>query len=95
MQHIEEHIKRISEKMLQLAKAYSTLQKENERLKQELFAMVSREKEKDAYVDLITLRIEVLKASRNDMGEEERKVFEKKITKYLKDIDQCIGLLNE
>lgn len=95
MNLFDEHIRRINDKLQQLLKKYSYLQKENDKLKNELHAIKSKEKEKDEQLQLLSLRIDVLKASRGEMKEDEKKSFEKKINQYLKDVDKCIALLNE
>lgn len=95
MSDLEQHIKRITEKLQHLLKNYSHLQKENEKLKNELFAVRSKEKEKDDTLELLVLRTQVLKASQGTMTEDEKKTFEKTINHYLKEIDKCIALLNE
>lgn len=95
MKDLEQHIKRITDKVLRLSREQEQLRKENERLKQELFNIVAREKEKDAYVELLTLRIDVLKAAKGEMDSAERKAFEKKISQYLREIDKCIQSLDE
>ena len=92
---LEQHIKRINEKLHHLLKSYSYLQKENEKLKNELLVVRSKEKEKDERIALMVLRTEVLKAGKGTMTDEEKRSFEKTINQYLKEIDKCIALLNE
>jgi len=91
----DQHIKRINEKLQQVLKRYASLQKENEKLKSDLFQAKSMIKEKEDLIELSLLRLEVLKASKGEMTEEEKKSFEKKINHYLKDIENCINYLNE
>ncbi len=95
MSALEDHIKRINEKLQQLLKKYFVLQKENTRLKQELHFLKKTFEEKTAYIALLEQRIEVLKVSKGAMGEEEKKVFEKRIRQYLKEIDKCITFMSE
>lgn len=91
----DQHIKRINEKLQQVLKQYSSMQKENEKLKDELSVVRSLVIEKNNQIELATLRLEVLKASKGEMTEEEKRSFEKKINHYLKDIEKCIAFLNE
>lgn len=91
----DQHIKRINEKLQQVVKQYASLQKENEKLKSDLLQAKSLIREKDDQIELFRLRVEVLKASKGEMTEEEKKSFEKKINHYLKDIEDCINYLNE
>ncbi len=95
MPDVEEHIKRINDKLQYFLKKYSLLQKENDKLKNELEAVKSKEKGKDEQLELLALRIDVLKVSKGEMKEDEKKSFEKKINQYLKEVDKCIALLNE
>lgn len=95
MTDLEQHIKRITEKLHFILKNYSHLQRENEKLKNELLSVKSREAEKDDLLKLMGLRTEVLKASKGTMSDDEKRIFEKTINQYLKEIDKCIALLNE
>jgi len=91
----EQHTRRIFEKLQQLLKQYTFLQKENEKLKNELAQSKNEAKQRDEHLQLLELRLEVLKAAKGEMTEDEKKSFEKKISLYLKEIDKCIALLNE
>jgi chromosome segregation ATPase len=95
MPDLEEHIKRINNKVQHLLKRYVFLQKENEKLKNELAAVKTREKEQAEQLKLLSLRLEVLKASRGEMKEEDKKSIQKQLNQYLKEVDKCISLLNE
>lgn len=95
MSALDEHIKRVNEKLQQLLKRHTQLQKENIRLKQELQLVKKNFEEKSAYIALLEQRIDVLKVAKGTMGEEEKKVFEKRIRQYLKEIDKCITFMNE
>lgn len=95
MSDFDEHITRITGKLQHLLKRYAFLQKENDKLKNELTAMKIIEKEKDDQLKLLSLRIDVLKASKGEMEEEDKKKFEKRINQYLKEVDKCISLMNE
>ena len=95
MPALDQYTKRIHEKVQQLLNQYFLLQNENKRLKTELANLKSSSKEKDELVSLLELRIDVLKAAKGEMTEEEKKSFEKKISFYLKEIDKAIALMNE
>ncbi len=95
MPDFDEHIKRITGKLQLLLKRYAFLKKENDKLKNELTAIKVREKEKDEQLKLLSLRIDVLKATKGIMKEEDKKSFEKKINQYLKEVDKCISFMNE
>lgn len=95
MPDLNEHISRISEKIQLLLKQHTHLQKENEKLKTELVELRNRAKDNDGLIEQLQLRIDVLKASKSHLSDEEKKSYEKKINLYLKEIDKCIALLNE
>lgn len=95
MSDTDQHIKRINDKLQQVLKQYASLQKENEKLKSDLLQAKSQIREKDDQIESFLLRLEVLKASKGEMTEEEKKSFEKKINHYLKEIEKCINYLNE
>jgi len=95
MSDFDDHIKRITEKLHQLLKKHTILKRENDKLKNELAVLKVGEKEKEDQLKLLSLRIDVLKASRGEMKEEDKRSFEKKINQYLKEVEKCISLLNE
>ena len=95
MSVLEEHIKRINEKLQIVLKRHASLQKENMRLKKEVDETKKKAEEQAAQLDLLTQRIEVLKASKGAMTEEEKKAFEKRLRQYIKEVDKCITFLNE
>ena len=95
MAEIEEHIKRVTNKLQQLLKQYQLLQKENEKLKDAL-KEVQQVKETEAEkIAQLQLQVNILKTSVGQMTETDKKVFEKQINQYVKEIDKCIGLLSE
>ena len=95
MSGVDQQLVRVNTKIQQLLKQYSLLQKENQKLKAELSETRSLLKQKDEQVEITMLRLEVLKASKGEMTDEEKKSFQKKINQYLKEIEKCIAFLNE
>ena len=88
-------LKRIQEKLNQLLKQYSALQKENTVLKREM-----EEKKQQAGVfeeksEKLKQQLAILQFSNGDMNDAEKKEFEKRINSYLKEIDRCITLLGQ
>jgi hypothetical protein len=95
MAEIEQHLKRINDKLLQLLKQHELLQKENGKLKQELKQLAASQGTQSAYIEQLLQQAEILKLSKTDMGNAEKKAFEKRLNQYIKEIDRCITLLNE
>ncbi|MES2429847.1 MAG: hypothetical protein V4556_02855 [Bacteroidota bacterium] len=95
MTTIEENITRVNNKLQQLLKNYSALQKENEQLKT-LAVNYKTEKQVDLEkIDRLEQQVALLRSAAGQMSESEKKVFEKNINQYIKEIDKCIGLLSE
>ena len=94
MNTTEQHLRRIQDKVQQLVKQHSVLQKENQSLKAEL-ALVKKEAS-IARENSSTLKqqVEILRFSNGEMGEEDKKQFEKRINGYLREIDRCITMLS-
>ena len=95
MPAIEEYIKRINGKLQQLVKQYGSLQKENKRLKQDLEETKKKLNEQLEQTSLMEQRVEILKAAQGTITTEEKKVLEKRIQQYIKEIDKCINFMNE
>ncbi|MBM3416680.1 MAG: hypothetical protein FJY20_09590 [Bacteroidetes bacterium] len=96
----EQHLKRIQDKLRQLLKQHSVLQKENNRLKEDLQNAQQKIAGQQKNVDELRQQVSILKVSTGEsdnyrMSEADKKEFEKRINGYLKEIDRCIALLGE
>ena len=95
MSDLEQHIKRINDKLQQLLKNYQLLQKENNR-QSELIKQLKEVKDKDTLqITALQEKISILKAAAGKMNEADKKEFEKNISQYIREIDKCIGILSE
>ena len=95
MSEIEDHIKRVSNKLQQLLKQYLFLQKENERLKESVKELQLAKEQETEQIGRLQQQVSILKTSIGQMTETDKKIFEKQINQYIKEIDKCIGLLSE
>ena len=95
MSEIEDHIKRVSNKLQQLLKQYLFLQKENERLKESVKELKIAKEQETEQIGRLQQQVSILKTSIGQMTESDKKIFEKQINQYIKEIDKCIGLLSE
>lgn len=91
----EIQLKRIQDKLQVLLREYSTLQKENTALKEQLEKSDKQTKLLQTNIDELRQQVNVLKLNAGDMSEADKKEFEKKINAYIKEIDRCITLLSE
>ncbi|MBK5269678.1 MAG: hypothetical protein JJE22_01565 [Bacteroidia bacterium] len=90
-----QHLKRIQDKLQQLLKQYSVLQKENKQLKEELDKTQNQASNDQQTVDHLKQQVDVLKLNTGEMNKTDKKVFEKRINSYLKEIDRCIAMLGK
>ena len=95
MSTLDTLIKTINDKLQQLLKKSTSLQKENEVLYRELSVLKEKEKEYRSTIDAINQKVNILQAATGNMIEADQKELEKRINQYVKDIDKCIGILSE
>lgn len=91
----EIQFKRVHEKILLLLKQHQLLQKENERLKEDLKKMQVRNEAAFHDAEKFRQQAEVLKLSGGGMDEPDKRMLEKRLNQYVREIDKCIALLQE
>jgi len=92
---VDQQFTAINEKLQQLLKQYGRLQKENERLKEELHQSANREKDMRYKIDELQQHVGILKLGSGEMNERDKKEFEKKINGYIREIDKCVSFLSQ
>ena len=92
---VDQQFTTLNEKLQQLLKQYGRLQKENERLREELVQSRKRENETLGRVDELQQQNGILKLTNGDMNDRDKKDFEKKVNQYLREIDKCISFLSQ
>ncbi|MBC7886758.1 MAG: hypothetical protein H7Z13_02645 [Ferruginibacter sp.] len=95
MSVLEENIKRVNQKLQQLLKQHQVLQKENEQLKAVVKAMEIRGENDLLRIIQLEQQAGILKSATGQLNETDKKIFEKTINEYIREIDKCIGLLSE
>lgn len=91
----EIQFKRVHEKIGLLLKRHQALQKENERLREDLKKMQIRCESIAHDAEKFRQQADVLKLSGRGMEEAEKKLLEKRLNQYVREIDKCIALLQE
>jgi hypothetical protein len=91
----ELQLKRVHEKILLLLKQHQTLQKENDRLKEDLKKMQVRGDLLTQDAEKFRHQADVLKLSGRGLEEPDKKMLEKRLNQYVREIDKCIALLQE
>jgi len=95
MKQPEIQLQRVHEKILVLVKQYQTLQRENARLQEDLKKMQVRCELISQDAEKYRQQAEVLKLSGRDIEESDKKMLEKRLNQYVREIDKCIALLQE
>lgn len=95
MSDLEVQLKRIQDKLQQVLKDHSALQKENLRLKEELDKNRNQTFTNQQTIEDLKQQVDVLKITSGDWDPNDKKEFEKRINSYIKEIDRCIALLSE
>jgi uncharacterized coiled-coil DUF342 family protein len=92
---VDQQFTTLNDKVQQLLRQYSRLQKENDRLKEELQQSKNRETEVLGKVDELQQQISILKLASGELNERDRKEFDKTINGYIREIDKCISFLSQ
>lgn len=94
MVDLDLQIKNIQDKLQQLLRQQSVLQKENQRLKKELDKLLGLVEEKERHIQSLHQKVDTLKLGAGNLNETEKAALGKRIDVYLKEIDKCLALLN-
>lgn len=92
---VDQQFTSINEKLQQLLRQYGRLQKENDRLKEELQLALNKEKDMRYKLDELQQQVGILKLGNGEMNDRDKKEFEKKINGYIREIDKCISFLSQ
>jgi len=95
MSAVENDIKRVNNKLQQLLKQYLLLQKENEKLNEEVKQLRVNNEQQQSQIEQFQIQVSLLKSASSQMNETDKRIFERKINQYIKDIDKCITMLSE
>ena len=85
----------IYDKLQQLLKQYNRVKKENEQLKKELEQQKQLEDQSKQKVEELHQQISILKLAAGEMDDKDKKEFEKKINRYIKELDKTIAYLSK
>jgi predicted nuclease with TOPRIM domain len=92
---IDQQFTIINEKLQQLLKQYSRLQKENERLRHEVSDLKKKESLVAQKMEEMQEQITILKVASGELSEKDKKDFERKINQYIREVDKCITFLSQ
>ncbi len=92
---LDQQFNLLNEKLLLLVKQHGRLKKENEQLREELGKVTEESATAQTRIDELTQQVAILKLSLGEMTEKDKKAFELKINRYVKEIDKCIAFLGQ
>ena len=92
---VDQQFNILNDKLQKLLKQYSRLQKENDRLKDELQKARDTEIDMQNRVEAMNQQVAVLKLGNGALNDKDKKDFEKKISQYIREIDKCISFLSQ
>ncbi|MGJ7031450.1 hypothetical protein [Niabella hirudinis] len=93
-QAIEDKIKQIQDKLVQLCRKNAVIEKENTALKLALEESKNSAASAASNMEAMQQQLDIARYGNTQMSPEERKAFEKRVNGYLKEIDRCIALLS-
>lgn len=92
---LDENINRIHSKIQHILKNYQLLQKDNEKQSKLIDELKLSNENTAQQVIVLQEQVNILKAAAGQMNETDKKAFEKTISQYIREIDNCIGILSE
>jgi len=92
---LEQKITHIKQKLQLLIKQYQQLQKENLQLKNQAEKTVVAIKEKNKTIEELQQKLDTKLIQSNQLTKQDKKVLEKRLDGYLKEINTCLSLLNK
>ena len=92
---VELQIKRIQDKLQQLLRQRESLLKENSKLKDEIRQLRQNQNGHSERLEQLQQQVEILRTTKGEMSEAEKRVLEKRLGQYIREIDRCIALLSE
>jgi septal ring factor EnvC (AmiA/AmiB activator) len=92
---VELQVKRIQDKLQHLLKQRELLLKENGKLKEEIRQLQQAQHGHSDKLEQLQQQVEILRTTKGEMTEAEKRVLEKRLGQYIREIDRCIALLSE
>jgi regulator of replication initiation timing len=83
------------EKIQGLVRQYNRLEKENDKLREELESSKMKEAETQGKVTELQQQVSILKLAAGEMSDKDKKVFERQLNQFIREIDKTISYLSE
>lgn len=95
MSQLNQQLDSLQQKVQQLLKQYQQLQKNQAKLQKELEKKEALLQEKEQKILLLQQQRAAISVSVSQLDAEEKKALSKKIDAYLREIDNCLAMLNQ
>lgn len=95
MDALQLQLKSITDKLQQAVQRYQLLQKEHEQLNKEVQLLRDKDKARQIRVNELEMKLTALQTVTGQLSDIEKKDVEKRINRYIREIDRCIAMLSE
>ena len=92
---VDQQFTGLYEKLQQLLRQYNRLEKENEKLREDLEESKKRESATQSKIEELQQQVSILKLAAGEMSEKDKKAFERRLNQYIREIDKAITYLSE
>ena len=92
---VDQQFTTLYEKLQNLLRQHNRLERENEKLREEIEEWKAKEAAALARADELQQQISILKLAAGQMNEKDKKTFERKLNTYIKEIDKAIAYLSQ
>jgi chromosome segregation ATPase len=92
---VDQQFTTLYEKLQNLLRQYNRLERENDKLREEIEEWKGKEAAARAKADELQQQISILKMAAGQMNDKDKKVFERKLNQYIKEIDKTIAYLSQ
>ena len=92
---VDQQFTTLYEKLQTLLRQYHRLERENDKLREELAEAQSRESVAKAKTDELQEQMAILKLAAGEMSDKDKKIFERRLTRYIREIDKTIAYLSQ
>jgi chromosome segregation ATPase len=92
---LEQKIRNIAQKQQQLLKRHAVLERENLDLRSKNAELQTKKTTDEKKIKALEEQYFLLKSAAGTLNSEDKKAFEKNLSRYIREIDKCIALLSE
>jgi chromosome segregation ATPase len=92
---VDQQFTTLYEKLQQVLRQYNRLEKDNDKLREELEASKKKEAATQGRVEELQQQVSILKLAAGEMSDKDKKTFERKLNQYVKEIDKTIAYLSK